>query len=178
MAPGMEAAQMIRKLGQREGLPNLLQMARKMESVVRTSVISGADPFAKVKGMIKSMHEKLKRQMEDEATHKAYCDKEMGETKKHKDSKETEKEKISTVIDTQTSKSMNIKRLVATLQKELVANQEVQQEMNKMRLAEKAIFEKTKPEIELGIEGVKKALQVLREYYSSDDDQGGEGGKS
>merc|ERR1719174_2835585 len=42
-------------------------------------------------------------------------------------------------------------------------------EADKMRQEEKAAFEKNSAEMELGIEGVKKALQVLRDYYAKGD---------
>lgn len=134
-------------------------------------MMSGADPFKKVKDMISNMLGKLVKQMEEEASHKVYCDKEMGETKKHKTIKEALEEKLSTKIDTQTSRSMNLKAQVAELQKELLANMQTQKEMDSMRKEEHHVFEKTKPQLELGLEGVKKALKVLREYYSQDEEK-------
>jgi len=181
MPPSFEAAQMVRKLGQTQNLPYFIQMGHKMDAMIRSGVVSGVDPFKKVKGMLTTMLDRIVKQMEEEASHKVYCDKEMSETQKHKDTKESLEEKLSTKIDTQTSRSMNLKRLVATLQKELLANQKVQKEMDRMRHEENAIFKKTKPELDMGLEGVKKALKVLREYYSQDEDKsqdaaGGAGG--
>merc|ERR1719160_1961318 len=43
--------------------------------------------------------------------------------------------------------------------------------MDAMRREEHALFHKTKPELEQGLDGVKKALKVLREYYSQDEDK-------
>merc|ERR1712151_180313 len=44
-----------------------------------------------------------------------------------------------------------------------------QAEMDKVRQEENALFVKTKAELEQGIEAVKLALKVLREYYAKDD---------
>lgn len=171
---------MVQHLGQSQKLPSLVQLAHKMDSVIRTSMVSGIDPFKKVKDMISTMLSKLVKQMEEEASHKVYCDKEMSETKKHQGVKEALEEKLTTKIDTQTARSLNLKRQVAELQKELLANSKTQKDMDRMRQEEHAVFEKTKPELEQGLEGVKKALKVLREYYSQDEDKpqakGGAGG--
>jgi len=167
--PSMQAAQMVLQLGQTNEFPGLVQTAHKMESVIRASMVTGGDPFKKVKSMLSEMLNTLVKQMQQEATHKVYCDKEMTETKKHKAVKESSEERIQTKIDTQTSRSMNLKRQVAELQKELLANQKTQKELDHMRHEEHAAFAKTKPELEQGLDGVRKALRVLRDYYSQDE---------
>mmetsp|Transcript_54892 Transcript_54892/g.161376 ORF Transcript_54892/g.161376 Transcript_54892/m.161376 type:complete len:1469 (-) Transcript_54892:120-4526(-) len=58
---------------------------------------------------------------------------------------------------------------VAELQASLAALRSSSAEMDKIRAEEKALFGKSSEELELGIEGVKKALQVLTEYYAKDD---------
>lgn len=161
---------MLRELGQKQGLPMLVQLAHKVEAVVRDGVVSGADPFQKVKGMISAMLSKLSQQMEDETTHKIYCDKELKDSAKHKAVKETLQDKITTKIDTQSSRSMNLKGQVATLQAQLVENNQVQKEVDELRRNEHAEFAKVKPDLENGISGVKKALKVLRDFYSQDED--------
>merc|ERR1719379_3276777 len=41
--------------------------------------------------------------------------------------------------------------------------------MDKLRAEEKALYEKNQPEMAAGLEGVKLALKILREYYAKDD---------
>merc|ERR1719161_1634170 len=67
-----------------------------------------------------------------------------------------------------TSKSAKLKEQVATLQRELAEMSSSQAEMDKIRSEEKAVYEKNSAEMERGIEGVKKALGVLKEYYAKD----------
>merc|ERR1719301_217555 len=55
------------------------------------------------------------------------------------------------------------------LQKELAELLAAQAEMDKLRAEEKAVFEASKPELEEGLEGVKLALKILREYYAKED---------
>merc|ERR1719440_2332933 len=130
---------------------------------------NAADVFGKVKAMIKDMIDKLLEEAEEDATKKAYCDKEMSETQKKQDDKEDTIEKMTTKIDVMTANSKKLKGEVATLQKELADLSRTQAEMDKLRAEEKAQFETNKPEMEMGLAGVKAALKVLREYYSKDE---------
>merc|ERR1719482_2231521 len=49
-------------------------------------------------------------------------------------------------------------------------------EADKLRAEEKSSYEKNSAEMKQGIEGVKKALQVLKEYYAKDASHGSAGG--
>jgi len=130
---------------------------------------NSADPFGKVKGMIKSMIEKLLDAADADATKKAYCDKEMADTQQKQDDKESDIESLSTQIDVMAADSKKLKGEVGVLQKELAAVTRTQAKMDKLRAEEKAVYEKNKPELEQGIKGVKTALNVLRDYYAKDD---------
>merc|ERR1719181_286675 len=57
---------------------------------------------------------------------------------------------------------------VATLQSELASMAKARAEADKLRGEQKAAYEKNSAEMKQGIEGVKKALDVLRDYYSKD----------
>merc|ERR1719409_1564560 len=127
------------------------------------------DPFAKVKGLIQDMIEKLLQEAEADATEKAFCDKEMAETEAKKADKEAAIEKLSTAIDSMTAKSAKLKEEVATLEKELAALAKAQAEMDKIRAEEKAAFDKNSAEMKKGVKGVQLALKVLRDYYSKAD---------
>merc|ERR1719217_634898 len=128
-----------------------------------------SDPFAKVKALISNMIEKLLKDAEADATEKAFCDKEMAETEAKKADKESTIEKLSTKIDSMTAKSAKLKEEVGILQEESAALAKAQAEMDKLRAEEKAVFDKNSAELKKGIEGVKFALKVLREYYAKDD---------
>jgi len=131
---------------------------------------SGAEnPFGKIKGMIQDMIEKLEGEASAEASHKAYCDKEMAETNAKKEEKQATIEKLTTKIDSMSAKTAQLKADVSTLQKELAEIAGSQAEMMKMRSEEKALFVKNKAETEQGLEGVKTALSILRDYYAQDD---------
>jgi len=164
-----EAVRFIRDLARKQNSNALAQLASRMSSAIRMGESSGADPFAKVKSLITDMIATLEKDAQGEATQKAYCDKETAETKEKKLEKEHEINKLSTKIDSMTAKSAKLKEEVAELQKELAAMAASQREMDKIRSEEKALYEKNSAEMKAGIEGVKKALSVLKEYYAKAD---------
>jgi len=143
----------------------LAQLARRMSSAMQSG---SGDVFEKVKGLIASMIEKLEAEAEADATEKAYCDKEMSETTAKHEDKTTEIEKLTTKIDAATAQSAKLKEEVAELEKALAAIQASQAKMDKVRQEEKAEFKTNSAEMELGLGGIKKALEVLREYYAGD----------
>merc|ERR1719194_85579 len=64
------------------------------------------------------------------------------------------------------AKSAKEKAEVATLQQELAGMAKSKGEADKLRAEEKASYEKNSAEMKQGIEGVKMALKVLKEYYA------------
>jgi len=153
---------LVQNLAKQDGSKMLSLLAQRVES----AVLMGADPFAKVKGMIQEMIEKLVEDAQKEASHKAFCDKEMSETKAKRDDKQSDLDDLNTKIDAATSKIAKLKEQIATLQSELAAIAEAQQKATAMRQAEAAAWKDAKADLESGVEGVGMALQVLRDYYA------------
>merc|ERR1719487_2292714 len=109
----------VRDLARKQNSPVLAQLAIRMASVMRYSAGAGEDPFAKVKGLIKDLIERLLAEGEAEAKEKAFCDKEMAETKAKKEDKEMEIAKLNAAIDRMSARSAQLKEEVAVLQGEL-----------------------------------------------------------
>merc|ERR1719424_2266098 len=147
----------------------LAQLASRMSSAMRLGDAAGNDPFAKVKGLITDMIATLESEGEADASHKAFCDKEMSEATAKKDELTAESDKLSTKIAQDKAASAKLKEEVATLQQELASMAKAKAEADKVRAEEKASFEKNSAEMKMGIEGVKKALSVLKEYYAKSD---------
>merc|ERR1719472_520625 len=91
---------LLQSLAQKNNDKQLSLLAQRIQS----AAMLGEDPFAKIKGLISEMIEKLEADAAKEAAHKAFCDKEMSETKAKKEDKETELDDLSTKIDKATSK--------------------------------------------------------------------------
>lgn len=168
-AQGSQALKLVRHLAHDQHSKSLAQLAKRMSSAMRLASSSGADPFAKVKSMVADMLAKLQAEADSEADHKAFCDKEMKETTAKKEDKEAELEKLSTKIEKYTAESNKLGQEVSVLQSELAEMTKNQAEMDKLRAEEKGVYDKNKPELEQGLDGVKMALKVLREYYAKDD---------
>jgi len=164
-----EAVRFVRKLAREYKDPALAQLASRMAAAVRFESASSADPFAKVRELIKNMIETLLKDAESEASHKAYCDKEMGDTLEKKVEKEAKIAKLTAEIDSKSGRSAKLQEEIAQLQKELAELARAQAEMDKLRQEEHDLFVSNKADLDQGLEGIKLALKILKEYYAKDD---------
>jgi len=166
-AKNFEVIRMVKDLARKQHAPELAQLASRLGSAIRLN--HGADVFAKIKGMISDMVEKLEQEAAEAAELKEWCDKEIGESTEKKEESDALFEKLSTKLNSAEAKSAKLKEEVAQLQKELAELAETQAEMDKIRADEKATYEKNKPELEQGLKGVKLALKILNDYYAKAD---------
>jgi len=173
-----EAVRFLRDLAKKQHSTALSQLTSRISSTIRFGGGSNADVFAKIKGLITDMIAKLEQEAEADATEKAFCDKELAETNMKKDQKTSEIETLTAKIDKMASKSKLLKEEVANLQAELGALTKSQAEMDKIRAEEKAVYEEAAAETSKGLDGIKKALKVLNDYYSKDAAHGSAGGSS
>jgi len=164
-----EAVRIVRDLARKQHSPALAQLASRAAAALREGSLAGGDVFGKVKGLISDMIAKLEDEASEDASHKAYCDKELGEASTKKAEKDTEVEKLSTKIAQMAARSAQLKEEVAALQNSLSELAQAQAEMDKLRSQEKGDYEQNKADLEQGLEGVKLALKVLREYYGQAD---------
>jgi chromosome segregation ATPase len=135
----------------------------------------GANPFGKVIGMIKDMISKLETEAEQEASQKAFCDKALKEANEKKTSATTEIEKLSVKLEQGEAVAAKLKEEVTVLQAELAKLMASQQEMDKIRAEENAVYTESKAELEKGLKGIQAALKVLRDYYAKNADSGNQG---
>jgi len=165
---GTKIVSMLKNLETQSQDVNLAQLALRVKAAVQMD--AGADPFVKVKGMISEMIEKLIKDAAEEASHKAFCDKEMGESRAKIDDHNTKIDKYSTRKDKATAAIAKLTQEVATLTDELATMAKLNAELGKMRSEEKASFAVAKKDYEDGIEGLSMALQILRDYYAEKSD--------
>merc|ERR1719335_1422582 len=164
-----EAVRFIRDLARKTKAPALAQLASRISSAMRLGAAAGEDPFAKVKGLITDMIATLEAEAEEDASQKAYCDKELSEANAKKDELTAESDSLSTKIAQAKAKSTKLKEQVSTLQYELAGMAKARADADKLRAEENADFKKNSAEMKQGIKGVKMALKVLKEYYAKAD---------
>merc|ERR1740138_912892 len=130
-----EVVNLVRRLAKKEKSAALTQLAGRIAAVIKYGASAGEDPFAKVKDLITEMIDRLEKEAGAEASHKAYCDKEMATT-------QAKSEDLTATIDGLTAKSdkkkaLSVKLLgeVADLQRELAELASSQAELDKVRSA-------------------------------------------
>eukprot|EP00419_Tripos_fusus_P023823 CAMPEP_0172706318 /NCGR_PEP_ID=MMETSP1074-20121228/45915_1 /TAXON_ID=2916 /ORGANISM="Ceratium fusus, Strain PA161109" /LENGTH=705 /DNA_ID=CAMNT_0013528867 /DNA_START=58 /DNA_END=2175 /DNA_ORIENTATION=- len=166
---GSEVIRLVKQLARRHHSAALAQLASRMIAAIRFGRANGANPFGKVIGMIKSMIEKLEKEGKQEASEKAYCDDEMAKTEAKKGELKDDVSKLTAKIDQGTAKSASLMEDIRELEAELAKIAKSQSEMDKIRQTEHSAFVEGKQQLELGLRGVRQALQVLRDYYGSED---------
>merc|ERR1719335_756800 len=108
-----EAVRFVRDLARKSKSPALAQLASRMSSAMRLGNAAGEDPFTKVKSLIQDMIATLEAEAEEDASQKAYCDKELSETNAKKDDLTAQSDKLSTKIAQDKAASAKLKEEVA-----------------------------------------------------------------
>merc|ERR1719238_824265 len=94
----------------------------------------------------------------------------MKKTAKSKGDLEADIEKMSTSIDQAAARSAELKEDVKTLQAELAKMADEQAKAEKVRTDDHEVYVKQKADLETALAGIRKALDVLRDYYAKKDD--------
>jgi hypothetical protein len=163
---GQDVVAKLRQVQKANGDVALAQLTFRVQAMLGDQV--DADVFAKVKGLIQDMIEKLVADAAAEASHKAFCDKEMSESEAKIADHTSQIDKFTARKDKAVASIGKQTEEVATLQKELAEIAKLQVEMDKNRADEKEAFAAAKKDYQDGIEGLTMALQVLRDYYAAE----------
>jgi len=164
---GAEVVTLVKRLAKQQHSAALAQLASRLGAILRYGASAGEDPFVKVRGLIADMISKLEAEAQAEATEKAYCDEQIAKTEVKKGELGEDIAKLTSKIDTAAARSAGLKEEVKELQAELAALAKLQAEMDQIRSESNAAYVQAKADLELGLDGVRKALSVLRNYYGS-----------
>jgi chromosome segregation ATPase len=137
----------------RSGL--LTRLADKVES----------DPFKKVRKLIEELIDRLIQEAKDEASHKGWCDEEMGKAKRTRSDKSDEITKLNTKLGSAEALRDKLTEQVDTLEKEIADLEAELEKQTKLREDEKAENEATVKEAEEAADAVKEAIKVLQDFY-------------
>jgi len=162
-----EIVTLVKRLAKEERSPALAQLASRIAAVERYGAEAGEDPFAKVKALITDMIVKLESEAGADATEKAYCDEQLAKTEAKKGELEYDISKLTSKIDKAAATSASLKEDVNRLQAELLALVKSQAEMDKARQEGHSAYAEAKADLMQGLDGVRRALGVLRTYYGN-----------
>jgi uncharacterized coiled-coil DUF342 family protein len=127
--------------------------------------VAGSDPFVKIRGLIEDMIAKLLKEAQEEATQKAFCDEEMGKSKKSQDEKTATLDKLQTRIDGASATIAELTEAVKTLEAEIADIDAAQAEATKIRTEENVKNTAAISDFSQSAEAVVKAMGVLKSFY-------------
>jgi len=166
----MEVINLVSRMAKAHHSAALAQLASRISAVVQYGTATGEDIFVKVKGLIADLIAKLEKEAQQDATEKAYCDEQLSETSAKESDLEDVLKKLKAQLDRKSAKFADVKDDLTEMQAELAAMTKDQAKLTKIREEEHAAFSVEKTDLEQGIQGVRKAMDVLRDYYSQQDD--------
>merc|ERR1719324_460820 len=148
-------------------LRSIEQLGRKLHSTALVSLAyrAASDPFGKVRSMIEDMIAKLLQEAAEEATQKAFCDKEIGESKASKDEKQGKLDKVNSRLEKAESTIASLTDQITTLSKEVAESDAALAEATALRTKEKTTFTAVEKDLSESQEACAAATEVLREYY-------------
>jgi len=127
---------------------------------------AAADPFGKVRKMIKDMIIKLMEEANEETEHKGWCDGELGANKVQRDAKTEDVNTLTAQADQLTADIAKLTQELADLAQEITELDAAVAEATELRTKEKAKNEATIADAKAAQEAVKSALSVLKEFYA------------
>merc|ERR1719456_311565 len=127
---------------------------------------AAADPFKKVKKMIKDLIVKLMEEATEEAEHKGWCDTELTTNQQSRDTLTANVNDLTAEVDQLTALIAKLTAEIAELTQEIADIDDAVEKATADREAEKAKNAETVADAKEAQEAVKQALAVLKEYYA------------
>jgi uncharacterized phage infection (PIP) family protein YhgE len=162
-----EVVNLVKKLAAEQHSAALAQLASRISAVIRYGAAGGEDPFVKVRELISNLISKLESEAGADATEKAYCDEQMSKTEAKKSELDDDISKLSAKIDQASAHSAKLKEQVRELQAQLAELAKSQAEMDALRREQHAAYVQANADLQQGIDGVRRALSLLRDYYGA-----------
>jgi len=128
-------------------------------------IAASKDPFQKVRDMINKMLDKLNKEAEAAATKEAFCQEEMGKSKKEHEDKSAKLEKHKTRMDAAGTTIAELTEGIKSLEAELASTAKAEKEATELRNEEHAQFLTASGDYRQAAEAVASAIEVLKNYY-------------
>lgn len=145
----------------------LKNLAQEHHSYALNQMASMArsDPFVKIRGLIEDMISKLLKEAQEEATQKAFCDEEIGKSKKSQSEKQSKIDTYQTRIDKAESTIAQLTEDIKTLEAEVAEIDKATANAATIRTKEKEDYVKASTDFRDSAQAVAKAIEVLKTYY-------------
>jgi len=142
-------------------------LGRKFHSFALMQLASAAqsDPFVKIRGLIEDMIDKLLKEAQEAATHEAFCQEEMGKTKKSQEDKTMKLDKFTARVDKAESSLAELTESVKTLEAEVAEIDKAQSEATKIRNKEHEDYAAASKDFRDSANAVAQAIEVLQGFY-------------
>merc|ERR1719446_1122272 len=124
-----------------------------------------ADPFKKVKKMIKDLIVKLMEEANAEAEHKGFCDTELATNKQTRDNLSAEVDELNAAIEEKTAEISQLTTAIKELSDAIAEIKKQQAEATALRQEEKEKNMATIADAQEGTTAVEQALKVLKDFY-------------
>jgi len=160
-----EVITLVKKLARDHHSAALAQLASRIAVVVRYGGKDGADPFKKIKGLIESMIDTLTKEAAEEASTKAFCDKETSESKAKQADLTADLDKHTARIEKAVAGKAKLEEEIKILSEEIAALDAGQKEATTVRQDENAAYLKASKDYKDSAAAVASATAVLRDYY-------------
>merc|ERR1719265_1659233 len=140
------------------------ELNSKMLSILADHAV--ADPFGKVRKMIKDMIVRLTEEAAQESEHKGWCDSELGQNKIQRDSKTEDVNSLTAKQDQLTADIAKVTQELSDLSAEMLELDNAVSSATEIRTKENAKNTQTIKDAKAAQEAVKAALAVLKEFYA------------
>merc|ERR1719160_2176959 len=127
--------------------------------------VAASDPFVKIRGLIEEMIASLLKQAEEEASQKAFCDEEMGKSKKSQADKTSKIDKFQARIDKASTAIEELNLSIKELEAEVAEIDKAQSEATAVRTKESEDNLAAMKDFKDSADAVIAAIGVLKSFY-------------
>jgi len=146
--------------------------ARQFRSVAlaQLAIRAGEDQFGKVKGLIREMIDRLKKQAAEEADHNAYCVQEKKENTAKRDDISGKRDNFAARLEKAQANEAQLKEEIAQLSGDIMELDKNIAAATKLRQEESTSYTQAAEEFRVGLDGLARATSVLKDYYAAKGD--------
>eukprot|EP00434_Breviolum_minutum_P014926 symbB.v1.2.013159.t1/scaffold924.1/size151606/6 len=159
---GDVVVKLLSRLAKHQQLPVLAQLAGRISTALRTT---RGDPLAAVRKMVQDLILKMQDQMVQEASEEAYCKAETSRSEARIKSLQNTLDTAQSDIDISSSSSAVLGAEIDKRREELEGLAKEQAQMTSALDEMKEDYEKSKVDLQKGLDGIQAALEKLQTYY-------------